>query len=214
MPALFPPGSNLVLRAGLLCIGLGAMGGLAFLLGWARSPYATGEGEPVEQPIPFDHRHHVRDDGIDCFYCHGAARSSAYAGIPAASVCMSCHNQVWNGSAILEPVRASAFSGTPIQWERVNRLPGFVYFDHRAHVSRGVGCVSCHGRVDQMAEVYAASPLTMQFCLDCHRDPAKSLRPQDRITDMDWHPADEDDGQRLEQARAIHPPTDCSGCHR
>jgi hypothetical protein len=182
------------------------------LIAWARSPLATGEGEVIEQPVQFDHRHHVRDDGIDCFYCHGDARISAYAGVPAASLCMGCHSQIWNGSASLEPVRVSAFSGMPIAWQRVTRLPGFVYFDHRAHVTHGVGCVSCHGRVDQMAHVYAATPMTMTFCLDCHRDPRPQLRPQEAITDMEWTPTDQ--RRVLPGVRDVHAPTDCSGCHR
>jgi predicted CXXCH cytochrome family protein len=214
MAALFPPASNVVVRLTLALGALGGAGALLFLLGWARSPYATDQYEPVEQPVLFDHRHHVRDDGIDCLFCHDAARTSAYAGVPAASLCMSCHNQVWNGSAILEPVRQSFFSNEPIRWERVNRLPDFVYFNHSAHVTRGVGCVTCHGRVDEMAKVYAAMPLTMQWCLDCHRDPAPHLRPEDCITDMEWKPASVAAGERLRRDGNVNPPTECSGCHR
>jgi hypothetical protein len=214
MPALFPPVANTILRLALVGAAASAAGGVVFALAWARSPAATGQREVIEQPVQFDHRHHVVDDGIDCYYCHGSARVSAYAGVPGASVCMSCHAQVWNGSALLEPVRASAFSGRPIAWERVNRLPGFVYFDHQAHVSHGVGCVSCHGRVDQMAEVFAAEPLTMQFCIDCHRDPASRLRPDDKITDMAWTPPGPETGRAIQRKKAINPPTECSGCHR
>jgi hypothetical protein len=214
MPALFSPASNSLVRLALALAVLAGGGGLLFLLGWARSPYASGQDELIEQPILFDHRHHVRDDGIDCLYCHDGARTSAYAGVPAASLCMSCHNQVWNGSALLEPVRRSAFSNEPIRWERVNRLPDFVYFNHSAHVTRGVGCVTCHGRVDEMAKVFAAAPLTMQWCLDCHRNPSPSLRPQDRITDMEWTSTGTALGNALREERRINPPTECSGCHR
>jgi hypothetical protein len=214
MAALFPRSSNAFVRIALALAALGGGGSILFLLGWARSPYATGQFEPADQPIMFDHRHHVRDDGIDCLYCHDGARTSAYAGVPAASLCMSCHNQVWNGAALLEPVRQSFFTNTPIRWERVNRLPDFVYFNHSAHVTRGVGCVTCHGRVDQMAKVYPAAPLTMQWCLDCHRAPQAHLRPQDRITDMEWEPKSAGDGARLAIENNIHPPTECSGCHR
>ena len=212
--ALFPPASNFLAPLALGMTLLSGAGALLFLLGWARSPYSTGQLEPIEQPVLFDHRHHVRDDGIDCFYCHDAARTSAYAGVPAASLCMSCHNQVWNGSALLEPVRQSFFSNTPIRWERVNRLPDFVYFNHSAHVTRGVGCATCHGPVDEMARVYAAMPLTMEWCLYCHRDPSPYLRPEDRITDMKWSQTGVAAGERLRQDNHVSPPTECSGCHR
>jgi hypothetical protein len=214
MALLFPPGANTVVRLAIGVAGVGGLGSILFLLGWARSPYATQQYDPVEQPVLFDHRHHVQDDGIDCLYCHGRARVSAYAGVPAASLCMGCHNQVWNGSALLEPVRASFFSDQPIAWARVNNLPDFVYFNHAAHVTRNVGCVSCHGRVDQMGKVFAAAPLSMDWCLGCHRNPGPRLRPEDRITDMAWQASDPSMGEAIRRERHIDPPTQCSGCHR
>jgi hypothetical protein len=179
------------------------------LIAWARSPYATGANEVLDQPVKFDHRHHVRDNGIDCLYCHSGADRSRYAGVPATSVCMGCHDQIWTDSPELAPVRRSAFEGAPIAWARVSRLPDFVFFDHSSHVNKGVGCVSCHGRVDRMAQVYAAAPFTMRWCLDCHRDPEPRLRPRDEVTNMEWVP-----GAGAADVEDVHPRTDCSGCHR
>lgn len=176
MAALFPPWTNTATRMVLLALaGLG-LAVLLIPMGYARSPYATGQGNPVLQPVQFDHRHHVRDDGISCLYCHGDVMRAPYAGVPATEVCLGCHNQIWNDSTLLAPVRDSAASGRPIPWQRVNSLPDFVYFNHAIHVTRGIGCVSCHGRVDEMAAVYQVAPLTMGWCIDCHRDPT----PQDR----------------------------------
>lgn len=202
-----------------LAIGAAAMSVIVLpviFIGWARTPYATGEQQPVEQPIKFDHRHHVRDDGIDCLYCHAGADSSSYAGVPATSVCMGCHAQIWTNSPELAPVRESYFSGRPLHWQRVSRLPDFVFFDHSIHVHKGVGCVSCHGRVDQMGQVYAAEPLTMRFCLDCHRDPQRHLRPLDAITDMDWRPSrpQEEVGRALAAQYGVRSVTHCTACHR
>ncbi len=158
----------------------------------------------------------MRDDGIDCLYCHYEATRSKYAGVPPTAVCMNCHSQIWQESARLAPVRESWFQDRPMRWRRVHQLPQFVYFDHSAHVSHGVGCVECHGRVDLMGEVYAVAPLTMQWCVDCHRDPAPYLRPKSEITRMSWVP----DGPRREIGDAIvrelhvDPPVSCTGCHR
>jgi hypothetical protein len=182
----------------------------------ARTPYFTGEGDPKEQPVKFDHRHHVRDDGIDCLYCHYAARTSPHAGVPAASLCMNCHSQIWTSSPELSAVRSSYFANTAIRWERVNSVPDFVFFNHSIHVAKGVGCVTCHGRVDEMAVVYQAERLSMSFCLDCHRDPERFLRPPEAITAMSWTPArpQAEIGRELKEQLAVHPTTDCTGCHR
>jgi hypothetical protein len=155
----------------------------------------------VQQPVPFDHRHHVRDDGIDCLYCHYEAPRSKFAGVPPTSVCMGCHGQVWQESDRLAPLRASWFDGEPLHWRHVHRLPDFVYFDRSAHVGHGVGCVECHGRVDQMAAVYAVAPLTMQWCLDCHRDPDPHLRPESEITGMGRPPEETATRSRRRGAR-------------
>lgn len=216
MPALFPPWSDTVLRVALSVTFVSTIGGLFFLMAWARSPSATGEAELVTQPVKFDHRHHVRDDGIDCLYCHSDARTSPYAGVPATSVCMGCHNQIWSSSPELAAVRASAFNHVPIEWVRVDNLPDHVFFDHSIHVAKGVGCVTCHGRVDEMASVVQSKSLLMSFCIDCHRAPEKQLRPRDQITNVEWTPSvpQEELGRKLVAEYDVHPKTDCSGCHR
>jgi Cytochrome c7 and related cytochrome c len=183
----------------------------AFLVA-VRTPFVTGEGRPIEQPIPFDHRHHVRDDGIDCRYCHDLVERTASAGVPPTERCLNCHSQIWSESPLLQRVWESRASDRPIPWRRVYRLPGFVYFDHSVHVSHGVGCFSCHGAVDGMARVYQAVPLTMRWCLDCHRDPAPHLRPQGRITAME--PAALARAGRTDDLPEVHPGTDCTTCHR
>jgi hypothetical protein len=169
------------------------------------------------QPIKFDHRHHVRDDGIDCLYCHGAAMHGAYAGVPATSVCMNCHSQVWPASPELRRLRDSYFDHKPIVWQRVNNLPLHVFFNHSIHLAKGVGCVTCHGRVDLMGQVYQAESLLMGWCLDCHRHPTGHLRPPDKVTDMEWTPSprtQDEVGREIQEKLHVRPPTDCTGCHR
>jgi Cytochrome c7 and related cytochrome c len=213
MPAVFPPWANTATHLVLGAMVVGLAGALAAPMIYVRSPYGTGEGDPRLQPIAFDHRHHVRDDGIDCLYCHEGAERSPYAGIPATERCMGCHNQIWNDTPSIQPLRDSIATGEPIRWQRVHSLPDFVYFDHAIHVHRGIGCVSCHGRVDDMAAVYQVHRLTMSWCLDCHRDPVPHLRPRDRITSMTWtaSPAELAELARQYQPRRL---THCSTCHR
>lgn len=201
----------------MLVLGVAAVISIpAGLWAWERTPYITGVGTPRLQPVKFDHRHHVRDDGIDCTYCHSDVARSASAGMPAASICMGCHSQIWTNSAELAPVRQAYFADEMLAWNRVTRLPGFVYFNHSIHVSKGVGCVSCHGRVDLMAQVYAAEPITMDFCVDCHRAPDARLRPLSEITNMEWQSSGSpaESGARLRQQLDVDPPTDCTTCHR
>jgi hypothetical protein len=216
MRPLFPPWSDTVFRLCLVAAALGVAAIPTAMILWVRTPYVTKQDDPVEQPVQFDHRHHVRDDGVDCLYCHYEASRSAFAGAPPTAVCMNCHSQVWQRTARLAPVRASLFDGEPLRWQRVHQLPGFVYFDHSAHVSRGVGCVECHGRVDLMPQVWAVAPLTMAWCLDCHRDPDPHLRPQREITNMEWAPdrPPRAVGAEIRATSHIEPPTSCSGCHR
>lgn len=214
MQALFPPWTNTATRVVLVVMGVGLAIALAAPMIYARSPFATGQGDPLLQPVQFDHRHHVRDDGIACLYCHQAAERSPFAGVPASEVCMGCHNQIWNDSILLAPVRESVTSGTPIEWQRVHSLPDFVYFDHSIHVTKGIGCVTCHGRVDQMAAVYQVQPLTMKWCLDCHRDPVPKLRPRDQITSMTWTSSEPELGEDLARRYGTRRLTNCSTCHR
>lgn len=216
MPALYPRWTNTATRLVLGALLTGIVGVPTILLLWARAPFVTGELYPLAQPVEFDHRHHVQDDGIDCVYCHETAFRAPSAGMPATEVCMGCHNQIWNQSPLLEPVRASYFGDTPIRWNRVHDLPDFVYFDHSIHVNHGVGCVSCHGRVDQMAAVYQVMPLTMSWCLDCHTAPERFLRPVDRITDLGWRPdrPQAELGAELKRQYGVRELVTCTACHR
>ncbi len=214
MAALFAPWTNTATRVALIAITLAGIGVLAAPMIYARSPFGTGQSNPLLQPVQFDHRHHVRDDGIDCRYCHGAAEHAPYAGVPATEVCLGCHNQIWNDSPLLAPVRDSASSGRPIVWQRVHSLPDFVYFDHSVHVAGGIGCVSCHGRVDQMAAVYQVAPLTMSWCIDCHRDPVPHVRPRDQITSMTWAATGPEVTTALAAQYGTRSLTHCSTCHR
>jgi hypothetical protein len=213
---LFPTWSNSLFRFAIGVAIAGVVGIPVFLMAWVRTPYATGQHELIEQPIKFDHRHHVRDDGISCEYCHSGVSRSAYAGIPAASVCMGCHSQVWTSSPELTRLRTSWFDQTPLVWTRVNNLPRHVFFNHSIHVAKGVGCVTCHGRVDLMASVYQEHSLLMQWCLDCHRHPEEYLRPREKVTDMEWVPdrPQAEIGREVRAELNVHPTTDCTGCHR
>jgi hypothetical protein len=216
MAALFPPWSDSIFRVCLVAAAGGLVGVPAAMILWARTPYTTREGDPIEQPVAFDHRHHARDEGIGCLYCHYEAERGKYAGVPPTSVCMNCHSQIWQDSSRLGPVRGSWFEGRPIRWQRVYQLAQFVYFDHSAHVSHGVGCAECHGRVDQMGQVLAAAPLTMQWCLDCHTDPAPRLRPPAEIANMEWAPdrPRRAIGDGIVRDLHVDPPVSCTGCHR
>ncbi len=213
--ALFPPWTNTVIRLVLACIFGSVAGAITLLLIYVRSPFFTNQNEPVVQPIEFDHRHHVADDGIDCRYCHSSVDKVASAGYPSTEVCMSCHGQIWNQSPLTEPVRRSFFTDQPLEWKRVHDLPGYAYFNHSIHVNQGVGCVECHGRVDEMAEVRRVSPLTMGWCLDCHRDPEPHLRPREFITSMTWQPDDARAvGHAVAAKNGVHTRTSCTTCHR
>ncbi len=215
MARLFPKWTDTAFKVVLGGLGAGAVGGLTLVMLYMRTPYGEAAEYPIDQPVQFDHRHHVEDDQIDCRYCHSGAERSSYAGIPATEVCMGCHNQVWNQSPMLEPVRRSYFSGEALEWNRVHHVPDFVYFNHSIHVNKGVGCVSCHGRVDQMALDYQVAPLTMGWCLDCHRNPEPNLRPQSQITSMTW--TAEQDPKGHEQAVTeynVRHLTNCTTCHR
>lgn len=212
MAALFSPRADRWLRATLLAGALLVLGTPTLLMAWVRTPQVTGQFDPVEQPVLFDHRHHVLDAAIDCRFCHETAERSRYASVPATQLCMGCHGQIWNQSEQLAAVRKSYFEHEPIRWNRVHRLPDFVYFDHSAHLAAGVGCVTCHGRVDHMAQVEQVAPLTMGWCIDCHRNPEPRLRPHALIASMEAVPP-----EAAERAAREHPVrhlTHCTTCHR
>jgi hypothetical protein len=175
MGALFPPWSDPLLRGLALASVLGGVSALTVLWLYVRTPYDDLRAYRVEQPVQFDHRHHVRDDGIDCRYCHTLVERSSTAGMPATELCMGCHAQIWNQSEKLALVRASFFENTPIRWNRVHDLPDFVFFNHSVHVHAGVECALCHGDVRNMPLVAKVNSFSMSFCLDCHRHPEQRV---------------------------------------
>jgi hypothetical protein len=219
MSQIFPKSANYWAKANIIGIGFVALG-----LGWLilvlqRSDFVTAANTFREQPVQFSHQHHVGGVGLDCRYCHTSVEVSPSAGIPPTKTCINCHSQIWATSAYLEPVRASFRDDKPLQWVRVHDLPDFVYFNHSIHVKKGVGCETCHGRVDRMPLMLQQSSLQMEWCLDCHRDPAKYLRPTEEITTMGYVPA----GNQREIGRALAEQykisteehmTSCSVCHR
>jgi hypothetical protein len=212
---LFPPWTNTAIRVALLGLATTVVGTLFLAWIYVRTPLFTGQGEPVTQPIEFDHRHHVGDDGIDCRYCHTTVDRAPSAGYPSTELCLNCHSQVWNKSPMLEPVRQSFFTDRSLEWKRVHDLPDHVYFNHSIHVNKGVGCVTCHGRIDRMAEVMRENALTMGWCLDCHRDPIPNLRPREHITDLWWKPDDPIAvGKKVAEENHVHTRTSCTTCHR
>jgi hypothetical protein len=180
------------------------------------SPYSTQVGYAPTQPVPYSHKLHAGALGMDCRYCHVAVERSPVAMVPVTATCMNCHNVIKKDSPRIEPLKVSFETGMPMQWVRVHHAPDFVYFNHSVHVNSGVGCETCHGRIDQMEVVRQAKPLNMAWCLDCHRAPEKYLRPPELVTAMGYVPAGNqlELGRQLVQARHIHPPTDCWGCHR
>jgi hypothetical protein len=215
MPQIFHRSFNVVARVSIF-------GALLFLaaLGWVaaevvRSPYATNALVAVEQPVPFSHRHHVGELKIDCRYCHPSVEESAFAGMPTTKTCMNCHQQIWVGSSMLEPVRASYRDDLPIRWNRVHRLADFVKFNHSIHVAKGIGCVSCHGRVDEMPLTWQVHTLHMDWCLNCHRHPEQFVRPRDRVFDLTFErlPDQEKVGPELVERHGIQVKTWCSVCH-
>jgi len=222
MPQIFTASADTRLRAAMLLFVLALLGAGLLIGGYMDSSYATLVGWVADQPVPFSHKHHVGGLGIDCRYCHTSVETSARAGLPATHICMSCHSQIWTGAPMLAPVRQSLAEGKPLEWRRVARVPDYVYFNHSIHVARGVPCVTCHGRVDQMPLMKRARPFQMSWCLDCHRNPAPHLRPPAEVTRMDWsgrekRPLDHKAyGQLMVKAYGIEPDKldDCNICHR
>jgi hypothetical protein len=215
---LFRPSANVFARAILIAIAVFPFAAIAVTYGIMNSAYVTGQDVVRTQPIPFSHKHHYAELGIHCLYCHTSVEKSPFAGLPATHVCMSCHSQIWTNAAMLAPVRESLAANRPVRWTRVHVLPAYVYFDHSVHVAKGVGCSTCHGRIDQMALTSQAAPLTMGWCVGCHSNPAPNLRPRGEIFNMAWEPPPDQEraGHELLKANRIDPNRliECSTCHR
>ncbi len=186
MPQIFDRSSNALARMSLVLTGLIVIALGVTLDQLQRSPWVTRQGQRADQPVPFSHKHHVQGLGLQCQYCHTTVEKSSYAGIPPTRTCMNCHAQIWTNAQLLEPVRQSWATGQSIPWIRVHDLPDFVYFNHSIHVNKGIGCETCHGRVDEMPLMYEQNTLQMEWCLDCHRNPVKNLRPTSEIYNMAW----------------------------
>jgi hypothetical protein len=216
MPALFPRSSNTVFRA---LLGIGALvfvGVPVLLIVWVRTPPVTGQHDAPAQPVEFSHQIHVKGLRIDCRYCHSTVERTAPAGMPSSQTCLPCHNHAWLSGPLFTPVRRSLATGHPIPWVRVNRLPDFVFFDHAIHVNKGVGCETCHGRVDRMARTQQWAPLTMGWCLDCHRNPEPRLRPVAEMTTMGYRPPQSQPelGEQLARTYHVRQAVTCTACHR
>jgi hypothetical protein len=232
MPQVFHRSTNTIswLSIALAAIAVGVFFFAAEQL--QRSPYTSWRGVARNQPVPFSHQHHVAGLGIDCRYCHTSVEVSSFAGIPPTKTCMNCHAQIWTNAEMLAPVRESFRSGKPLVWERANQLPDFVYFDHSIHISKGVGCESCHGRVDRMPLMSAEYSLQMEWCLECHRAPEKFLRPRAEVFNMGYQPPSAEtplamDGKQFTdqislgsylktkyRLRSVSDITSCNTCHR
>ena len=218
MAQLFHPAANVVARASLFGVIAGLAGTGLTAWNYERSPYITRVGDVRLQPVPFSHEHHVGGLGIDCRYCHTSVEDSSFAGLPATKVCMTCHSQIWTNAALLQPVRDSWKENKPIVWNRVHNLPNFVYFNHSIHVNKGVGCVSCHGQVDQVRLMAKSYSLQMEWCLQCHRNPQRVLRPRSEVFNLHYAP-DDQTKRGAELTDQYHLPgrqllQNCSTCHR
>jgi len=215
MARIFPRWTNLVPLALAVALPVGAVAAVGGAWYWF-SPKYTDVGYQPKQPVAFSHALHAGRLGMDCRYCHDTAERSGYAAVPSTQTCMNCHAVVKKDSALLEKVRESWESGEALRWQRVHMLPDYAYFNHSAHLAAGVGCVSCHGRIDQMEVVQQKEPLSMSWCLDCHGDPTPNLRPRSEITNMTWDAkaAGYDPSKDATRVRAVQPPQHCSGCHR
>jgi len=214
---VFPPRSKEYFRVAVFMaasVGAIAVAAIAYYV----TPAYTRVGYEPLQPISFSHKLHVGGLGLDCRHCHNHVGESPHANVPSTQTCLNCHGtkrgNVAGQSAALAALRDAEETGRPLAWARVHKVPDYAYFNHAVHVKRGVSCVSCHGRVDQMDVVRHVQPLSMSWCLECHRDPAPSVRPADRVFDLGWEGGSEEVGRRLVEAAGIQPPQDCSGCHR
>lgn len=224
MSNFFPRWSNLLPLKLLVCLLVVAcfiIGGIWYYF----TPKYTRVGYQPDQPVPFSHAIHVKQLGMDCRYCHSFVEVSGHSNIPNTQTCINCHGQgkIKSDSPRLAPVQESWKTGRPIQWVKVHKLPDYAYFNHAVHVNRGVSCYSCHGEINEMSVVYEAKPLSMAWCLECHRAPENFLRPTSEVMpsnvfNMDWHPKSFDEqlkvGTQLKHEWNVNPPTTCGGCHR
>lgn len=216
MAQLFRPSANTLARAGIAVAIVLAASTLAVAYIIDRGPWMTGVRIAPEQPIEFSHKHHVKDDGIDCRYCHTSVENSGYAGLPPTETCMTCHSQIWTTASVTAPIRESWSSGKSIEWTRVHDLPDFVYFNHSIHINKGIGCSTCHGQVNEMPLMYKVNTLNMNWCLNCHRQPERYIRPRDQVFSMDYqYPANQlEVGKKLMAEYHVRSLTDCTTCHR
>lgn len=213
MAQVFPKWANRVPKRLLISLII-LLNSVVFGVWYFFSPEFTNVGYAPEQPVPFSHQQHVGEIGLDCQYCHTQVFDTEHANIPATQTCMNCHTQIATDSENLAPVRESWESGNPIEWTKVHNLPDYAVFDHSSHVNVGVGCESCHGRVDQMETVFQAEPLSMSWCIDCHREPEKHVRPVSEVTTMGYEAEDQlDVGRELVAKHNIRAPQYCQGCH-
>jgi Cytochrome c7 and related cytochrome c len=216
---VFHRSANSIAKLSVVVLGL-----VVAFSGWLglelfRSPYVTRQGEIRQQPVPFSHEHHVAGLGIDCRYCHSAVERSSVAGLPPSETCMNCHRLIWTNADLLAPVRDSYAANLPLKWTRVHKLPDFVYFNHSIHVAKGIGCATCHGEVDKMPLMYQHAPLTMEWCLECHRNPAVNVRPRSEVFNLHWQPPADPASAGILQAKLVkeyrvQSLTSCSTCHR
>jgi hypothetical protein len=217
MSAIFPKWTNrlpLFLGIGAVLIGGGVATGVTY---YFTQEYTNTGYQPI-QPVPFSHKVHAGQLGMDCRYCHTGVEKSWYANIPAPTLCMNCHAQVLKDDPRLAPIRDAVQTGKPVQWVQIHKVPEYVYFNHAVHVNRGVGCAECHGSINKMDEVFEVKSFSMTFCLDCHRDPAAHLRPPDKITDLDWHAESPEKqralGEKIQHDWNVQSLQNCSSCHR
>jgi len=218
MAQIFPRSANWASKASILAVLLVVASVLGVLLNINRIHFVNQVNVPLDQPVPFSHKHHVLGLGLDCRYCHTTVEKGAFAGIPPTETCMTCHSQLYTEAPLLEPVRASYRDNTPIEWNRVHDLPDFVYFNHSIHLSKGIGCQTCHGQVDQMPLMWKVNSLNMEWCIECHKNPDQFIRPRDQVFNMNYQPPSDQEsfGKQLvaEYEVETRQLTNCSICHR
>jgi hypothetical protein len=216
MAQIFRPSANTIARVSIAAVVLLLATTLAVAYIMDRGPWTTSVQVAPEQPVEFSHKHHVKDDGIDCRYCHTGVETSSFAGLPPTETCMTCHSQIWTTASATAPIRESWQTGKSIEWVRVHDLPDFVYFNHSIHINKGIGCSTCHGRVDEMPLTYKVNTLNMNWCVNCHRQPERFIRPRSEVFNIAYeYPANQLElGKKLVSEYHVQSLTDCVTCHR